>query len=52
MLSLDPAVATAAGLVLLGQHLTPREWAALSLVVGANLGNSLTGAAGVVTTTP
>jgi inner membrane transporter RhtA len=52
MLSLDPAVATAAGLVLLGQHLTPREWAALSLVVGANLGNSLTGTAGVVTTTP
>jgi inner membrane transporter RhtA len=52
MLSLDPAVATAAGLVLLGQHLTPREWAALSLVVGANLGNSLTGTAGMVTTTP
>jgi inner membrane transporter RhtA len=52
MLSLDPAVATAAGLVLLGQHLTAREWAALSLVVGANLGNSFTGTAGVVTTTP
>jgi len=52
MLSLDPAVATAAGLVLLGQHLTPREWAALALVVGANLGNSLIGTAGVVTTTP
>jgi inner membrane transporter RhtA len=52
MLSLDPAVATAAGLVLLGQHLTAREWAALSLVVGANLGNSLTGTAGVVTSTP
>jgi inner membrane transporter RhtA len=52
MLSLDPAVATAAGLVLLGQHLTAREWAALSLVVGANLGNSLMGTAGVVTTTP
>jgi inner membrane transporter RhtA len=52
MLSLDPAVATAAGLVLLGQHLTGREWVALSLVVGANLGNSLMGSAGVVTTTP
>ncbi len=52
MLSLDPAVATAAGLVLLGQHLTPREWVALSLVVGANLGNSLIGSPGVVTTTP
>jgi inner membrane transporter RhtA len=52
MLSLDPAVATAAGLLLLGQHLTLREWAALSLVVAANLGNSLTGTAGVVTSTP
>jgi inner membrane transporter RhtA len=52
MLSLDPAVATAAGLALLGQHLTPREWVALSLVVGANLGNSLIGSPGVVTTTP
>jgi inner membrane transporter RhtA len=52
MLSLDPAVAMAAGLALLGQHLTPREWVALSLVVGANLGNSLIGSPGVVTTTP
>jgi inner membrane transporter RhtA len=52
MLSLDPAVATAAGLLLLGQHLTPREWVALSLVVAANLGNSLMGSPGVVATTP
>jgi inner membrane transporter RhtA len=52
MLSLDPAVATLAGLLLLGQHLTGREWLALSLVVGANLGNSLVGSPGVVTTTP
>jgi inner membrane transporter RhtA len=43
MLSLDPAVATAAGLLLLSQHLTAREWLALALVVGANLGNSLVG---------
>ena len=52
MLSLDPAVATLAGLLLLGQHLTGREWLALSLVVGANLGNSLVGSPGVVATTP
>jgi inner membrane transporter RhtA len=43
MLSLDPAVATAAGLLLLSQHLTAREWMALALVVAANLGNSLVG---------
>ena len=43
MMSLDPALATAAGFVVLGQHLTAREWVALALVVGANLGNSLAG---------
>jgi inner membrane transporter RhtA len=52
MLSLDPAVATAAGLVVLGQHLTPREWVALGLVVVANLGNSVLGRPGAVATTP
>jgi len=41
MMSLDPALATAAGFLVLGQHLNGREWAALALVVGANLGNSL-----------
>lgn len=41
MMSLDPALATAAGFAVLGQHLSPREWAALVLVVGANLGNTL-----------
>ena len=41
MLSLDPALATAAGFAVLGQHLTLVEWAALSLVVVANLGNTL-----------
>jgi inner membrane transporter RhtA len=53
MLSLDPAVATAAGWAVLGQHLTPREAAALVLVVLANLGNALAGRPGpVVATAP
>lgn len=43
MMSLDPAVATAAGFLVLGQHLTMREWVALGLVVAANLGNALSG---------
>jgi inner membrane transporter RhtA len=49
MLSLDPAVAAAVGLLVLSQHLTGREWLALALVIAANLGNSLVGqpAAGV-----
>jgi inner membrane transporter RhtA len=51
MLSLDPALAAAAGLIVLGQHLTARELAALGLVVAANLGNALTGRPGVVATT-
>jgi len=41
MLSLDPALAAAAGFAVLGQHLTVPEWAALGLVVVANLGNTL-----------
>lgn len=49
MMSLDPALATAAGFFILGQHLTGREWAALALVVGANLGNSLANRSEVVT---
>jgi inner membrane transporter RhtA len=52
MLSLDPAVATAAGVVVLGQGLTMVEWIALALVVGANAGNSLVGRPEVVATTP
>jgi inner membrane transporter RhtA len=43
MMSLDPALATAAGFIVLGQHLDLREWVALALVVGANLGNTLAG---------
>lgn len=45
MMSLDPALATAAGFLVLGQHLDLREWVALGLVVSANLGNSLGGSA-------
>lgn len=52
MLSLDPALATAAGLVVLGQHLDMREWVALGLVVGANTGNALGGSTGPPTVTP
>jgi len=51
MLSLDPAIAAAAGLLVLGQHLTGRELTALALVVAANLGNAVTGRSGVVATT-
>ncbi len=43
MMSLEPALATAAGFVVLGQQLTLREWVALGLVVAANAGNSLAG---------
>jgi len=43
MMSLDPGLATAAGFLVLGQLLTGREWAALALVAGANVGNALTG---------
>lgn len=42
MMSLDPALATAAGFAVLGQHLSTPEWVALALVVAANAGNSLT----------
>jgi inner membrane transporter RhtA len=52
MLSLDPAVAAAAGLLLLGQHLTAREWVALALVIAANLGNSLVGQPAAVVQEP
>jgi inner membrane transporter RhtA len=52
MLSLDPAMATVAGLLVLSQHLTAREWTALGLVMAANLGNSLAGRPGPVATTP
>jgi inner membrane transporter RhtA len=43
LLSLDPAVAALAGLVILGQHLSGRELLALAFVVAANVGNALVG---------
>jgi inner membrane transporter RhtA len=49
MMSLDPAMATAAGLLVLGQHLDMREWLALALVAGANLGNTVTSSPGAPT---
>lgn len=52
LLSMDPAVAAIAGVLVLGQHLTTRELAALVLVSLANLGNALAGRPGVVATTP
>jgi len=48
MLSLDPGVAALAGLAVLGQQPGARGLAAMGLVIGANLGNSLTGRAGVI----
>jgi inner membrane transporter RhtA len=38
LMSLEPAVAALAGLVVLGQHLGAREWAAIALVVIASAG--------------
>ncbi|HEX6392279.1 MAG TPA: EamA family transporter [Acidimicrobiales bacterium] len=43
MLSLDPALAALAGLVVLGQHPGARELTAMALVVVANVGNSVAG---------
>jgi inner membrane transporter RhtA len=41
LLSLEPAVATLAGWLLLGQHTTPVAIAAIVIVVGASLGSTL-----------
>ena len=41
LLSLEPAVATLAGWLLLGQHTTPVALAAVVIVVGASLGSTL-----------
>jgi inner membrane transporter RhtA len=40
LMSLEPAVAALAGLVVLGQELAPREWIAIGLVVIASAGAS------------
>ena len=52
MMSLDPALAAAAGLAVLGQHLDWREWVALALVATANFGNALGARAGAPLVTP
>ena len=52
MMSIDPALATTAGFVVLGQRLDAREWVALALVVLANLGNAFTGPGEVPAPTP
>lgn len=43
LLSLDPAVAALAGLLILGQHLGAREMVAIAAVVAANVGSNLSG---------
>ena len=40
LMSIEPAIAALAGLVLLGQSLSPREWAAIGCVVAACAGAS------------
>ena len=52
MMSIDPALATAAGFVVLGQRLDALEWVALALVVAANLGNAFTGTGEIPAPTP
>jgi inner membrane transporter RhtA len=42
LMSLEPAVAALAGLVILGQDLSLREWAAIALVVVASAGSTAT----------
>jgi inner membrane transporter RhtA len=48
LMSLEPAVAALAGLVLLGQALSPREWAAIGCVMAACAGASRGAAPGSV----
>jgi inner membrane transporter RhtA len=42
LMSLEPAVAAFCGLVLLGEHLTKAQWAAVGLVVAASVGAAMT----------
>jgi inner membrane transporter RhtA len=44
LMSLEPAVAALAGLVVLGQALAPRDWLAMALVIAASAGATLTAA--------
>jgi inner membrane transporter RhtA len=43
LMSLEPAVAALAGLVVLGQSLSARDWLAIALVIGASAGASAVG---------
>lgn len=42
LMSLEPAVAALCGLVLLGEHLTTAQWAAVGLVIAASVGATVT----------
>jgi inner membrane transporter RhtA len=42
LMSLEPAVAALCGLVLLGEHLTRAQWAAVGLVIAASVGATVT----------
>ncbi len=42
LMSLEPAVAALAGLVFLGEVLSPRQWLAVALVIAASTGSTLT----------
>ncbi|MCF6440571.1 DMT family transporter [Pseudoalteromonas luteoviolacea] len=42
MMSLEPAIAALAGLLILGELLSFRQWVAIFLVIGASLGSSIT----------
>jgi inner membrane transporter RhtA len=42
MMSLEPAIAALAGLVILSEQLTLLQWAAIALVIMASIGSSFT----------
>lgn len=42
MLSLEPAAGALAGLLVLGEHLAPRQWLAIAFVIAASAGTALT----------
>jgi inner membrane transporter RhtA len=42
LMTVEPAVAALCGLVLLGEHLTKAQWAAIGLVIAASIGATVT----------
>ena len=42
LMSLEPAIAALAGLVLLGEHLSPLRWLAIAGIIAASLGSAAT----------